>query len=49
MSSELVSTLLVVGDDPSIHELIMAMLAGENWELDSAGLTEMKSRVASRG
>jgi DNA-binding response OmpR family regulator len=30
-------TLLVVDDDPSIHELIRAMLAGEAWDLDSAG------------
>ncbi len=30
-------TLLVVDDDPSIHTLIGAMLAGKNWELDSAG------------
>jgi hypothetical protein len=43
MNSELLPTLLVVDDDPSIHELIMTMLAGENWELDSAGLTGMKS------
>lgn len=29
-------TLLVVDDDPSIHELIGAMLAGHGWELDRA-------------
>ena len=29
-------TLLVVDDDPSIHELIGAMLAGKGWELDRA-------------
>jgi CheY-like chemotaxis protein/anti-sigma regulatory factor (Ser/Thr protein kinase) len=29
-------TLLVVDDDPSIHELIGAMLAGKSWELDRA-------------
>lgn len=28
--------LLIVDDDPSIHELVQAMLAGTNWELDSA-------------
>jgi CheY-like chemotaxis protein/anti-sigma regulatory factor (Ser/Thr protein kinase) len=27
--------LLIVDDDPSIHELIQAMLAGTNWEADS--------------
>jgi hypothetical protein len=30
------------GNHPSIHEPIMAMLAGENRELDSTGLTGMK-------
>jgi CheY-like chemotaxis protein/anti-sigma regulatory factor (Ser/Thr protein kinase) len=30
-------TLLVVDDDPSIHELVGAMLAGKGWELDQAG------------
>jgi CheY-like chemotaxis protein/anti-sigma regulatory factor (Ser/Thr protein kinase) len=29
-------TLLVVDDDPSIHELIGAMLAGKGWEFDRA-------------
>ena len=29
-------TLLVVDDDPSIHELIAAMLAGNGWELSMA-------------
>src|SRR5579871_6127851 len=29
-------TLLVVDDDPSMHELIAAMLAGKGWELDRA-------------
>lgn len=42
-------TLLVVDDDPSIHELIRAMLAGEDWELDSAGNgDEALSRLATR-
>jgi CheY-like chemotaxis protein len=36
MAAESPRTLLVVDDDPSIHELIQAMLAGEGWELDSA-------------
>jgi CheY-like chemotaxis protein len=33
-------TLLVVDDDPSIHELIGAMLAGKGWELDRANSGE---------
>ena len=42
-------TLLVVDDDPSIHELIGAMLAGKDWELDRAGngdeaLARLKTR-----
>jgi len=28
--------LLIVDDDPSIHELVQAMLAGRGWEADSA-------------
>jgi DNA-binding response OmpR family regulator len=28
--------LLIVDDDPSIHELVQAMLVGTNWEADSA-------------
>jgi CheY-like chemotaxis protein len=32
--------LLVVDDDPSIHELIGAMLAGKGWELDRANSGE---------
>jgi len=28
--------LLIVDDDPSIHELIQAMLVGTRWEADSA-------------
>jgi CheY-like chemotaxis protein/anti-sigma regulatory factor (Ser/Thr protein kinase) len=36
MAAESPRKLLVVDDDPSIHELIQAMLAGEGWELDSA-------------
>src|SRR5271166_3115650 len=28
--------LLIVDDDPSIHELVQAMLVGANWEADSA-------------
>ncbi len=28
--------LLIVDDDPSIHELVQAMLVGANWEVDSA-------------
>jgi CheY-like chemotaxis protein len=28
--------LLIVDDDPSIHELVQAMLVGADWELDSA-------------
>jgi CheY-like chemotaxis protein/anti-sigma regulatory factor (Ser/Thr protein kinase) len=31
-----VRTLLVVDDDPSIHELVGAMLAGKGWEQDHA-------------
>jgi CheY-like chemotaxis protein/anti-sigma regulatory factor (Ser/Thr protein kinase) len=42
-------TLLVVDDDPSIYELIRAMLAGEAWDLDSAGNgDEALSRLTSR-
>ena len=42
-------TLLVVDDDPSIHELIGAMLAGKNWEVDSAANgEEALSRLATR-
>jgi CheY-like chemotaxis protein/anti-sigma regulatory factor (Ser/Thr protein kinase) len=42
-------TLLVVDDDPSIHELIGAMLAGKNWELDSAANgDEALSRLGNR-
>jgi CheY-like chemotaxis protein/anti-sigma regulatory factor (Ser/Thr protein kinase) len=42
-------TLLVVDDDPSIHELIGAMLAGKNWELDSAANgQEALSRLETR-
>jgi len=42
-------TLLIVDDDPSIHELIKAMLAGLNWDLDSAGNgDEALSRLATR-
>jgi len=42
-------TLLVVDDDPSIHELIEAMLSGKGWELDRAGngdeaLARLKTR-----
>jgi CheY-like chemotaxis protein len=42
-------TLLVVDDDPSIHELVGAMLAGKGWELDRAGsgdeaLAHLKTR-----
>ena len=42
-------TLLVVDDDPSIHELIGAMLAGKGWELDRAGNgDEALARLESR-
>ena len=42
-------TLLVVDDDPSIHELVRAMLAGKRWELDSASDGgEALSRLATR-
>jgi CheY-like chemotaxis protein/anti-sigma regulatory factor (Ser/Thr protein kinase) len=42
-------TLLVVDDDPSIHQLIGAMLAGEAWDLDSAGTgDEALSRLTTR-
>jgi CheY-like chemotaxis protein/anti-sigma regulatory factor (Ser/Thr protein kinase) len=42
-------TLLVVDDDPSIHELIAAMLAGKDWELDSAANgDEALSRLETR-
>jgi CheY-like chemotaxis protein len=42
-------TLLVVDDDPSIHELIEAMLAGKGWELDRAGNgDEALARLATR-
>jgi CheY-like chemotaxis protein len=41
--------LLVVDDDPSIHELIGAMLAGKDWELDRAGNgDEALARLAAR-
>jgi CheY-like chemotaxis protein/anti-sigma regulatory factor (Ser/Thr protein kinase) len=33
-------TLLLVDDDPSIHELIQAMLAGEGWEVEAVGSAE---------
>jgi CheY-like chemotaxis protein/anti-sigma regulatory factor (Ser/Thr protein kinase) len=49
MGAATLRTLLVVDDDPSIHELIRAMLAGEEWELDSAGNgDEALSRLAAR-
>jgi DNA-binding response OmpR family regulator len=32
--------LLIVDDDPSIHELVQAMLAGHGWEADSASSGE---------
>ncbi len=32
--------LLIVDDDPSIHELVQAMLVGANWESDSASSGE---------
>jgi CheY-like chemotaxis protein len=32
--------LLIVDDDPSIHELIQAMLAGQGWETESASSGE---------
>ena len=49
MDATIPRTLLVVDDDPSIHELIRAMLAGENWELDSASDgDEALSRLAAR-
>lgn len=42
-------TLLVVDDDPSIHELIRAMLTGEAWDLDSAeNGDEALSRLTTR-
>ena len=41
--------LLVVDDDPSIHELIRAMLAGEAWEINSSeNGDEALSRLATR-
>jgi hypothetical protein len=49
IGSDVIPTLLVIDDDPSIHELITPMLAGENRELDSVGSTGMQFRVASRG
>ncbi|HUA19837.1 MAG TPA: response regulator [Bryobacteraceae bacterium] len=36
MAAAKARTLLVVDDDPAIHDLIRAMLAGEPWEIDSA-------------
>jgi CheY-like chemotaxis protein len=49
MSAATPPTLLIVDDDPSIHELIGAMLAGQNWEFDSAGNgEEALSRLATR-
>jgi CheY-like chemotaxis protein/anti-sigma regulatory factor (Ser/Thr protein kinase) len=41
--------LLIVDDDPSIHELVAAMLVGTNWELDNApdGAAAL-ARVAGR-
>lgn len=42
-------TLLIVDDDPSIHELVGAMLAGKRWELDSAANgEEALQRLATR-
>ena len=43
--------LLIVDDDPSIHELVQAMLAGTRWESDSAAnaqeaLALLESRAA---
>ncbi|MGD1096413.1 MAG: response regulator [Bryobacteraceae bacterium] len=32
--------LLIVDDDPSIHELVQAMLAGTDWKGDSASNSE---------
>jgi CheY-like chemotaxis protein/anti-sigma regulatory factor (Ser/Thr protein kinase) len=49
MADATLRTLLVVDDDPSIHELIRTMLGGENWDLDCAGNgDEALSRLASR-
>jgi CheY-like chemotaxis protein len=36
MPAEAPHTLLVVDDDPSIHDLISAMLAGQGWDIDMA-------------
>jgi CheY-like chemotaxis protein/anti-sigma regulatory factor (Ser/Thr protein kinase) len=33
-------TLLLVDDDPSIHELVRAMLASEGWEVEAVGSAE---------
>jgi CheY-like chemotaxis protein len=42
--------LLIVDDDPAIHELIRAMLAGQGWETDSAqDGEEALQRVGSGG
>jgi DNA-binding response OmpR family regulator len=40
MPAPLQHRLLMVDDDPSIHELIQAMLAGKNWKADSASSGE---------
>ncbi len=36
MSDPRIHRLLIVDDDPSIHELVRAMLAGTDWQSDSA-------------
>jgi len=42
-------TLLVVDDDPSIHELIRLMLVGEKWDIDSAeNADDALSRLVTR-
>ncbi len=49
MGAATLRTLLVVDDDPSIHELIKAMLANQNWDLDCANDgDEALSRLTTR-
>jgi CheY-like chemotaxis protein/anti-sigma regulatory factor (Ser/Thr protein kinase) len=42
-------TLLLVDDDPSIHELIRAMLAGEGWEVEAVESGEEALACLARG
>jgi CheY-like chemotaxis protein/anti-sigma regulatory factor (Ser/Thr protein kinase) len=50
MAVPLRNTLLIVDDDPSVHELIRAMLAGTEWDVDGVlsgeeAIERLKTRV----